>query len=172
MNEKINHQLPEQLPLNKFSHDITEIFEINESTAWVKNILTELETDRDDDALELAPELKIHLEVLRKNDHFLGDHLLVNADVSGHYHLPCGRCLHPLKQEVQLELKGAYLNEALEKSPEYEESTTVYAGGAEVELYFLKKGQAAFNDFIHEQLVSEMDPFPRCEGECQGQIYF
>jgi uncharacterized metal-binding protein YceD (DUF177 family) len=170
---KVSNVLNAEIPLNKFSHDMIEEFAVdNDNTPWLQQIIIELEEDNDDDLKRDKAELKISAQAVRKNDRFLGDNLVFKSKIDGHYHLPCGRCLSPIRQDVALELNGAFLNEAMEKMPEYSEVTTVYADGEEMELYFIRKGQISIKDFFHEQLFSEVAPFPRCDGECKGQIYF
>ena len=169
---KINHSLAAEVLVNKFSHDFIEQYEINESTDWIASILTELEEENDDDFEREKAALTINLSIARKSDKFLGDHLVIKSQVNGHYHLPCGRCLAPIKQVVDLKINAALLHDSQEKMPEYQEVTTVFADGQEMELYFYRKGSANIKDIFHEQLFTEVTPFPRCEGECKGQIYF
>ncbi len=169
---KINKTLSAQININKYSHDFIEEYEIDQNTTWVKSIITELEEEVDDDYERQAAELTLNIKITRKNDRFLNDHLIIKTLLKGHYHLPCGRCLYPIKQEIDQELNAVFLNDAMSKMPEYTEATTAYADGQEMELYYYSKGQADVSEIVHEHLFSEMPPFPRCDGECKGQIYF
>lgn len=168
---KIN-QLPNEIQINKFSQDFIEEYQADENEKWLKAIITELEEDNDDDFEREAAKLSIKATLKRKTDKFLGDHLIVKSHIEGHYHLPCGRCLAPIRQDISLEINAAFLHDTMEKMPEYQETTTVYADNQEMELYFYHKGMANIAELYHEQLFSEMAPFPRCEGECKGQIYY
>ena len=169
---KINTHLNKEIYVNKYSHDIIEDYELSESTPWLQEILTELEEDTDEDYPREKAALNLKATITRKSDRFLGDILILRSHAEGHYNLPCGRCLYPIKQAIHLDLNAAFLNESKEELPEYAECTTVFADGEEMELYFYRKGIAEISSFYHEQFFSEVVPFPRCEGDCKGKIYF
>ncbi len=169
---KINTHLDPQIHINKYSHDIIEDYEIDNKTEWVNDLLKELEEDNDDEAKYAPASMKIKAQITRKQNHFLNDHLIVRAQLEAHFHLPCGRCLYPLVQELNLDLAAAFLHESQEKQPEYAESTTVFADGQEMELYFYHKGVANLKEFLHEQIYIEVAPFPRCEGECKNPVLY
>lgn len=169
---KKNNILPGEVQVNKYSHDFIEEYQIDEKTEWIQNIITELESENDDDYEREKAHLELNATITRKTDKFLGDHLIFKSVLKGHYHLPCGRCLFPVRQEVELNIDAAFLHDSQSKMPEYQEVTTVFAAGQEMELYFYHKGLADIKEVIHEQLYTEITPFPRCEGECKGQIYF
>lgn len=169
---KTTNLLPAEVIINKFSQDFIQEYKVSEQETWLAEIIKELEEENDDDFEREAAKIEIEANIARKTDKFLGDHLVVKSKVKGHYHLPCGRCLAPIKQDIDLEVNAAFLHDTMSKMPEYQESTTVYADNQEMELYFYHKGIADIKELYHEQLFSEMAPFPRCEGECKGQIYF
>lgn len=169
---KINTHLDPQVYVNKYSFDIIEDYEIDQKTEWVNNLLVELEEENDDEADYPEATMEINAQITRKTNNFLNDHLIVSAQLKAHFHLPCGRCLHPLAQELNLSLNAAFLHDSQEKKPEYAEVTTVFADGQEMELYFFRKGVADLNEFIHEQIFIEVTPFPRCEGECVNPVLF
>lgn len=169
---KMNTHLDPQVIVSKYSLDIIEEYEIDKSTSWINDLLVELEEENDDEANFPAAQMVIKAQITRKTNSFLKDHLIVRAQLKSHFHLPCGRCLHPLAQELELELAAAFLHESQEKLPEYAEATTVYADGQEMELYFFHKGLADIKEFIHEQIYIEVTPFPRCDGECVNPVLF
>lgn len=169
---KINTHLDPQVYVNKYSFEIIEDYEIDQKTEWVNDFLVELEEENDDEANYPAATMEISAQITRKTNHFLNDHLIVQAQLKAHFHLPCGRCLHPLAQELDLSLSAAFLHDSQEKMPEYAEATTVFADGQEMELYFFRKGVADIKEFIHEQIFIEVTPFPRCEGECVNPVLF
>jgi len=157
----ISHTIEAEVLFNKFSHDFTELYEINQSTEWVNGILGELHEQLDKDDEYPAGSLTINLEVTRKKNNILGDHLIVKAHIDAHYHLPCGLTLKPLAQHMDIEVAGAFLHDSMEKYPEYAEATTVFADGQEIELYFYRKGKVDIKEFIHEQIFLEVPAFPR-----------
>lgn len=170
---KINTHLDPQIYVNKYSFDIIEDYELDEqNTAWIQELLTELEEHVDDENEFPKAKMNISAQITRKTNHFLNDHLIMKAHLHANYHLPCGRCLYPLAQELDLNLAAAFLHETQEKKPEYAESTTVFADGQEMELYFFRKGVADIKEFIHEQIFIEVAPFPRCEGECKNPVLY
>lgn len=169
---KISTHLDPQVIVSKYSLDIIEEYEIDKSTPWINDLLVELEEENDDEAKFPAAEMIIKAQITRKTNSFLKDHLIVRAQLKAHFHMPCGRCLHPLPQELELELAAAFLHESQEKLPEYAEATTIYADGQEMELYFFHKGLADIKEFIHEQIYIEVEPFPRCDGECVNPVLF
>lgn len=168
----IHSTLDPQVIVSKYSLDIIEEYQIDKKTTWVNELLVELEEENDDEASYPAAEMVIKAQITRKTNSFLKDHLIVRAQLSAHFHLPCGRCLFPLPQELDLDLAAAFLHESQEKLPEYAEATTVYADGQEMELYFFRKGLADIKEFIHEQIYIEVTPFPRCDGECKNPVHF
>lgn len=172
-NTHVNNHLDAQVYVNKYSFDIIEDYELNEkNTPWVQELLTELEEDIGNEGEYPKASMKIEAHITRKTNNFLGDHLIVKADLSAHFHQPCGRCLYPLSEELNLHLAAAFLHESQEKKPEYAEVTTVFADGQEMELYFFRKGVADLKEFIHEQIYIEITPFPRCEGECKNPVLY
>jgi uncharacterized metal-binding protein YceD (DUF177 family) len=152
--------------------DVIEEYKIDKTTPWVNELVVELESENDDEAVFEPAEMIITAQITRKTNTLLKDHLLVRAQLKAHFHVPCGRCLFPLADELNLDLAAAFLHESQEKLPEYAEATTVYADGQEVELYFYHKGVADIKEFIHEQIYIEVTPFPRCEGECKNPVLF
>lgn len=169
---KISTQLDPQVLVNKYSLDIIEEYEIDKETPWIKDLLVELEEENDDEAEFPEALMVIKAQITRKTNSFLKDHLVVRAQLKANFHFPCGRCLFPLPQELDLNLAAAFLHESQEKLPEYAEATTVYADGQEMELYFFHKGMADIQEFIHEQIYIEVVPFPRCDGECKNPVLF
>lgn len=161
---KINNQMDPSVAVTNYSHDIIEEYELtDEKTPWIKAILTELHEQLEADDVYPAGSLKLNLEITRKKNTFLGEHLVVRARIDARYHLPCGLTLVPLPQHMDLEVNAAFLHDSQEKLPEYIEATTVFADGQEMELYFYRKGMADINEFIHEQIFLEVPAFPRIE---------
>ena len=161
---KINTQIDESVPVTNYSHDIIEDYELSdEKTSWVKEILTELHDQLDPDDVYPAGSLRLKLQISRKKSSFLGDHLIVKAEIDAKYHLPCGLTLVPLPQHMEHGINAAFLHDSQEKLPEYAEATTVFADGQEMELYFYRKGLADIKEFIHEQIFLEVPAFPRSE---------
>jgi uncharacterized metal-binding protein YceD (DUF177 family) len=124
---KINTHLEPTVHVNKYSFDIIEDYELDQKTGWVNDLLIELEEDNEDNTSYSPSSMTIKAQITRKTNNFLNDHLVVRADLVAHFHLPCGRCLYPLSQELNLSLSAAFLHEAQEKKPEYAEVTTVFA---------------------------------------------
>ena len=169
---KINNVLLPEMQIHKFSNDIIEEYDLDESTNWVKELLVELEEENDTDVSFPSASMNIHCTITSKTDRILNEHFILTASLDASFHLPCIRCLHPLKQEMKLELLAAFLHETKEKIPEYQESTTVFADGKEMELYFYGKSTLQIKEFFHEQIFMEVNQFPKCEGECVGTILF
>lgn len=170
---KINTQLDPIVSVNKYSFDIIEEYEINnEKTPWVNDLLVELEEHNDEDVDYTKASMQIKAQITRKTNNFLKDHLIVKSQLEAKFHLPCGRCLYPLAQELELSVNAAFLHESMEKMPEYAETTAVFADGQEMELYFFRKGMADIKEFLHEQIYIEVEPFPRCDGECKNPVLF
>ncbi|MDD4975613.1 MAG: DUF177 domain-containing protein [Bacteriovorax sp.] len=170
---KIQTHLDPKVFVPKFGMDVIEEYELDKTTTpWVNELLVELEEENDDEAEFPAAEMTIKAQITRKTNTLLKDHLVVRAQLKAHFHLPCGRCLYPLPQELDLDLAAAFIHESQEKLPEYVEATTVYADGQEMELYFYHKGMADIREFIHEQIYIEVTPFPRCDGECKNPVLF
>ena len=161
---KINTQIDPIVTVNNYSHDITEDYELtSEQIPWIQEIVTELHEQLDEEDVYPAGSMKLKLEITRKKNLFLGDHLIVRAKIDAHYHLPCGLTLVPLAQHMLLNVNAAFLHDSQEKLPEYVEATTVYADNEEMELYYNRKGLADIKEFIHEQIFLEVPAFPRSQ---------
>ncbi len=169
---KINTQLDPIIAISKYSHDIIEDYELGENVPWVKDLLVELEEQLDAEDERPAGDIALKLQITRKTNNFLGDHLIVHGDVNTHFHQPCGRCLAPVAVHLEVPFNAAFLHDSKEKLPEYAEATTVFADNQEMELYFFHKGMADLKEAIHEQIFIEVPPFPRCEGECKNPVHF
>ena len=167
---KINAQIDSSVHINSYSHDITEDYELtSEKTPWIQEIVTELHEQLDEDDVYPAGSMTLKLEITRKKNVFLGDHLIVRAHVDALYHLPCGLTLTPLAQHMVLDVNAAFIHDSQEKLPEYVEATTVYADNEEMELYYYGKGLADIKEFIHEQIFLEVPAFPRSQIEEEAQ---
>lgn len=169
---KINTQLDPIVPISKYSHDIIEDYELGLNVPWVKELLTELEEELDEEEVRPAGNVAIKLQISRKTNSYLGDHLLLHGQLDAEFHQPCGRCLAPVAQHLEIPFNAAFLHDSKEKLPEYAEATTVFADNQEMELYFFHKGMADIREAIHEQVFIEVPPFPRCEGECKNPVHF
>lgn len=162
MQTKINTQIDPQILVTKYSHDIIEEYELSdEKTPWIAELLEELHDQLDPEDTYTAGSFKLKLLITRKKSSFLGDHLIVRADIDAKYHLPCGLTLVPLFQHMQHHVNAVFLHDSQEKLPEYAEATTAFADGDEMELYFYKKGLADIKEMIHEQVFLEVPAFPR-----------
>lgn len=168
----ISNHLEPTVVVSKYSVDIIEEYKIDKSTPWVQELMVELEAENDDEAVFPPAEMVITAQITRKTNTLIKDHLIVRAQLNAQFHVPCGRCLYPLPEELNLDLAAAFLHESFEKLPEYAEVTTVYADGQEMELYFSQKGIADIKEFIHEQIYIEVVPFPRCDGDCKNPVLF
>ncbi len=169
---KINTQLEPIVAVTNYSHDIIDDYELTTNVVWIKEFLNELEEQLDEEDVRPEGQVNLKLQISRKTNTFLGDHLILHGQLMAHFHLPCGRCLHPLPQKLEIPIDAAFLHEAKEKFPEYAEATTVFADNMEMELYFFHKGMADIREAIHEQIFIEVAPFPRCEGECVNPVHF
>lgn len=169
---KINTHLDPIIAISKYSHDIIEDYELGAGVPWVKDLLTELEEELDAEDVRPAGDIALKLQITRKTNNFLGDHLIVHGDVKTNFHQPCGRCLAPVALKLEVPFNAAFLHDSKEKLPEYAEATTVFADNQEMELYFFHKGMADIREAIHEQIFIEVPPFPRCEGECKNPVHF
>jgi uncharacterized metal-binding protein YceD (DUF177 family) len=165
---KINTQMDPQVLVTKYSHDTIEEYHLdNTKTPWVDEILTELHDQLDAEDIYPAGSLSLNFLITRKKSTFLGDHLIVRAEIDTKYHLPCGITLVPLFQHMQHKTNAIFLHDSQEKLPEYAEMTTAFADGEEMELYFYHKGMADIKEFIHEQIFLEVPPFPRSTPETE-----
>lgn len=169
---KINTQLDPIIPITKYSHDIIEDYELGTNVSWIKEFLTELEEQLDEEDERTPGDVKLKLQITRKTNTYLGDHIILHGQLDAHFHLPCGRCLFPIAQQLEIPINAAFLHDSKEKLPEYAEATTVFADNMEMELYFFHKGMADIREAIHEQIFIEVAPFPRCEGECKNPVHF
>lgn len=169
---KINTQLEPIVAITNYSHDIIDDYELTTNVEWIKDFLSELEEQLDDEDIRPAGLVNLKMQISRKTNTFLGDHLILHGQLVAHFHLPCGRCLFPLAQNLEIPIDAAFLHESKEKFPEYAEATTVFTDNMEMELYFFYKGMADIREAIHEQIFIEVAPFPRCDGECRNPVLF
>jgi uncharacterized metal-binding protein YceD (DUF177 family) len=169
---KINTLLDPIVPITKYSHDIIDDYELTAKVPWVKALLTELEEENDTDETYPEATIVLTMQITRKTNSFLGDHLIMRSKINASYHQPCGRCLAAVLQKMELDIAAAYLHDSKEKQPEYAEATTVFADNEEMELYFFRKGMVDIQEVIHEQVFMEVKPFPRCVGECKNPVHF
>lgn len=159
---KINTQIDPEVLVTKYSHDIIEEYQLNNTkTPWIDEILTELHDQLDPEDTYPAGSFNLKLTIGRKKNTFLGEHLIVRAEIDAKYHLPCGLTLVPLFQHMVHSVNAVFLHDSQEKLPEYAEVTTAFADGEEMELYFYHKGMADIKEFIHEQVFLEVPAFPR-----------
>lgn len=159
---KANNQLEPIVLLTKYAHDAVNDYELSETkTPWLKELLDELHETLDPEDKYPAGSFLLNLQITRKKNQLLGDHLIVRADLNIHYHLPCIITLAPVPQHMLHHVDAVFLHESQENFPEHAEATTTYAEGQEMELYFYRKGEADIKEFIHEQIFLEVPHFPK-----------
>lgn len=159
---KINTKMGPKVLLTQYAHDVIHEYELNEgNTPWLFEILKELEEDLSPEESYPLGFFHLSLTLCRKKNPLLGEHLIVKSRIESKYHLPCGLTLAPVPQHMQHSVNAVFIHDSQKKFPEYEEATSIFVDGEEMELYFYHKGEADINEFIHEQVFLEVPPFPR-----------
>lgn len=172
LTNRSNHYLDGQARFSQFSVDVTDDYELDQSTEWVNELLTELEEPNEGEATPTPGKLALNLKIMRKALGPYGDRLLVDASFHANYHNPCVRCLAPVALELSGEVKSCFLHGAKEKDEEFQEVTTIFVENDERELYFYHKGIVDLKEMVHEHIFLDAEQFPKCEGECKGEILF
>lgn len=155
--------------VNKFAHDQEEEHTLSSTdTSWVHELLDELEEnlDHQDKAKDGIIDLK--LNIIRKENHLLRDHLIIRGSIKASYSAACVRCLEPAAQSFEFDFSACFLNSMLEKNPEFEDTAVVYCDGEEMDLFFYSKGKVDIKEFVHENIFMTIDHLPLHDENCLG----
>lgn len=152
-----------KLTLPKFPRDSVQSYELNESNAWIKPILLELnenvETKLPEEYLETS-HLNVNLDIQKKFKASYGEYLLITGSVDTEYHTQCVRTLNEMKETLQIEFKACFIDDQYQESEELQDQVDIFMDGDVYELYFYENRQADIQLLIHEQIFLNYNQYP------------
>ncbi len=172
-NEKKSEIMPSDkglLRISKVPFGQPKSLYLDNSTPWMGNILEEI-CDHYEIDHEHKGNCSFELDVLRKKDFELGDHLIINGTLNLAYSASCIRCLDVFKEEIQADVALVILEESYSKREEYEDVDELYVEEKERELYFYNRGQLDIKELARELAILELNPLPLHDAECKGLCF-
>ncbi len=154
--------------LSSFAAGQPKLFDLDESTGWMKELLAELNDDlKTDEMIELDEKffLCFEGEALRTTTGKLEDHVKFKGKISTVF---ATRCIHsgkPMVDSLDLEVNFVVIDDELISRYGYEEQTSIFIDDAEYELYSTKDNRFDIKEIIHEFLWLNKDQYPSLENE-------
>lgn len=171
MKQQEANSLKSSIILSQFG-DQEQEFDLQERTDWLQSVLSELKTEMGTEAtFEKNDNIQVKLKIKRLHNSLYGEHLIVRTSYKADYLASCVRCLKPTDQKLKGAIAACFLNSHFEENEEYSELTEIFVDNEEMDLCFHKKGKVDLAEFIREQFMIDMNPFPlhatHCKGLCQ-----
>jgi len=155
--------------MKKFDFNKSEEFKLGEDTTWIKAILVELEEQLEHEKEEtFESSIETSLKITRKTNSMLKEHFIVSGHLEASFMVSCVRCLENTAQHISKDFHACFIDNSLEKEPEYEDALSVYCEGKEMDLYFFENGKVNLGQLIHEQIFVEKEDLPLHDENCQG----
>ncbi len=171
MKKDLIDNFPPQIRLNELQINSQEEISINDNqSSWLQGILTKAhETFEENLAiLEKTPSLLVNLKFTRKVNPTYGEHILAEGQISGHVLTNCIKCLIPMTLDIEVPFNVCFLDESLEKTPEYENLISIFYDGQDRDLYYYNKNIIPFDNLISEQLHLNICQYPLHSEDCKG----
>jgi uncharacterized metal-binding protein YceD (DUF177 family) len=156
-------KVAEKINLIKIPANSPILFELDETTDWVKEFLLEM----NENATEKTPEayleetsLFISGEIEKKNKPDMGEFLLVKGTIEADYVTECVRTLRPMTKQLDVDFKIAFIDESLATTELFADIDETYVENDVYEIYFYNKRTVDFSEMIHEQIFLNYDQYP------------
>jgi len=155
----------EEVLLSSMGADQYIEIDVDHSVEWMRNILSELQEDVAGE-LRKAPELleKTSLsfqgDLQKRANSFWRDHALLVGDLKARFWTQCIKSGELLLEKIDLDIQAIFINEAIKKSKNLEETDTLMVESYEYDLYFYQSSVVKISDVLHEQLFLNKEPYP------------
>lgn len=149
--------------LSSFPVGQPKLFDLDESNAWLAELLSELNEEMTAEELASLDEkffLCFEGEGLRTTTGKLEDHVKIQGKISTVYATRCINTGKPMVDSLDLEVKFVVIDDELISRYGYEEQTTIFIDDSEFELYSTKDNRFDIKEIIHEFLWLNKDQYP------------
>lgn len=147
-----------KLPANSFVD-----YNLTKEQDWVKELLTEL----NEKASALPEEMKldqtrldITFEIQRRFKGEYGEFVLCKGSIDAVFFTECIKSLATMKDTINCEFKGMFLDSSFAEKPEYEELTESYFDQDIYDLYYFDRRMVNLKDMVHEVIWLNLNPYP------------
>lgn len=151
------------LNVSRFPLKSLQSYDLDEKEPWLKTILLELNENVDtklpEEYLE-SSHLEVHLDIEKKHKGSYGEYLLISGKVNTHYHTQCVRTLNEMTEDLEVEFKACFLDNAYEENEEFQDQVDIFMDGEVYELYFYENRIANIQLLIHEQIFLNYNQYP------------
>lgn len=157
--------------ITAFAAGQSKPFEVDESTAWLNELLMELNEDLSKSELaELDEKFFICFEgeVSRKTTGKLEDHIKVDGKLSTVYAARCISTGAAMVDHLEIDVKFVVIDHELISRYGYEEQTTLFVDDHEYELYSSVDNRFDVKEIMHEFIWLNKDSYPTLEVVKQG----
>lgn len=139
------------------------LFELDDSTDWVREFLMEM----NENASEVSPEeyleetfLTITGEIEKKNKIDMGEFLIAKGTIKAEYATECVRTLKPMTMELEVPFKVVFIDESLATTELFADLDETYVENDVYEIYFYTKRTVDFQEMLHEQIFLNYEQYP------------
>ena len=139
------------------------LFELDDSTDWVREFLMEM----NENASEVSPEeyleetfLTITGEIEKKNKIDMGEFMIAKGTIKAEYATECVRTLKPMTMELEVPFKVVFIDESLATTELFADLDETYVENDVYEIYFYTKRTVDFQEMLHEQIFLNYEQYP------------
>jgi uncharacterized metal-binding protein YceD (DUF177 family) len=139
------------------------LFELDDSTDWVREFLMEM----NENASEVSPEeyleetfLTITGEIEKKNKIDMGEFMIAKGTIKAEYATECVRTLKPMTMELEVPFKVVFIDESLATTELFANLDETYVENDVYEIYFYTKRTVDFQEMLHEQIFLNYEQYP------------
>ena len=151
------------LTVTKFPMDAAQEYTLTKQHPWIREILIELNENADtklpEEYLENSS-INVDITVTKKFKQTYGEYLLITGSVNADYFTRCVRSLEEMKDNVEIEFKACYIDNAYEENEELLDQVDIFMDGDVHELYFYENRSANIKLLIHEQIYLNYNQYP------------
>lgn len=158
-----NEKIGAQISLLKLAANNTIVFDFEQDTDWVRDMLIELNenaTDKKPEEWLKETSLVVFGEMTKKNKVDLGEFLVVKGTIEATYATECVRTLKPMKVDLDVPFKIAFIDQSLSETELFKDIDETFVDGEVYEIYFYDNRTIEFKDMIHEQIFLNVDQYP------------
>ncbi len=168
MMNPLQNTLEAQVNMVRMPQNSTLTFKVDKNTAWVADILKELNekaTDKSPEEWLQETDLTVDITLKKCFKGELGEYLLAKGNISATYATECIRTLQPMKESFSAEFNTCFAAENVLESEEYAETGEIWVDGETRELYAHKRNLANIAEMIHEQAFLNYNHYPRLDAD-------
>ena len=158
-------QNQEEVVLSSMGADQFVEVDVDQNAEWMRNLLSEVQEEVADELRE-SPELleqtslSFQGDLQKRANSFWRDHALLVGEFKARFWTQCVKSGELLLEKIDLDIQAIFINEAIKKSKNLEETDTLMVESYEYDVYFYQSSVVKISDVLREQLFLNKEPYP------------